>query len=237
MLCHVRIARSEYVSSPILTNFITSKLTNYLLVQEDPDKDVSRLHNHLVARIPWNNSKTYRDNLKREFPNLHGQGDYGSLKQCDEIMYHYISKGKGPDFDTQGPNVICTSFDDEQIRQFHTAYWAYKTQFPELLPVKVQLDQNDPPQPKKKRAKQFTEKIRDELVSVNPDKTWDIRDETDRHILIKFLDSKLGSLAKNFDRVVYVRMFNGLVLGLPKNFETQEYHTNKHEQWVVESCT
>lgn len=225
-----RVASAEYVSSDLLVKFISSsnKFKHYILVQEDPDEKVKRVHNHFAGGTEYNTGGTVRANLKKALINLDGNKDYGGLKENRSVgtmidMYAYTCKGTGSDFDTQGPNVICTDMPEEDIRFYHAKYWANYA--PKLVPqgaLKVQLEIPDDVPKKKKRTKMFMEKLRDEIVEEFPDKTWNIDDDADFNFLTRKLYKSLGKTVKNLDAMIFNRMMNGLVCGLPKTFDVEE---------------
>ena len=227
-----RVTRSEYVSSDLLVKFISSKKFNtYILVQEDPDDHVKQVHNHFVGETTFNKVKTVRDNLKRELPNLMGNKDYGALNELlleadKERAKCYVCKGTGPDFDTQGPKIIATDLTDLQIKQYHAEYWEYRKRLQKVQAeenaIKVQLPPIPEPEKKKKRTKMFMEKLKDSIIEEFPDKSWNMDDDCDFNYLTKKLYQSLGNTAKNLDYIIFNRMMNGLVAGLPKNYAVEE---------------
>jgi len=229
-----RITSPEYVSSDLLVKFVSSKKFNkYILVQEDPDEKVKQVHNHFVGEAIFNTAKTVRDNLKRELPNLFGNKDYGSLygshtyTSADmERAYCYTCKGTGPDYETQGPKIIATDLPEQTIRDYHRASWEYKKnklkKEADENAIKVQLPPITEPEKKKKRTKMFMEKLKDSIIEEFPDKTWNVDEDCDFNYLTKKLYQSLGKTAKNLDYIIFNRMMNGLVAGLPKDYAVEE---------------
>lgn len=229
-----RVADPKYVSSDLLVQFITStnKFNHYILVQEDPDKKVRRVHNHFAGFTSYNTVGTVRANLKKTLSEIDGNSGYGSLRsyKSDWDQTHnfaYACKGTGPHFATEGPKVICTDLSVEQIAKYHSIHWGDCANdsthaFNETTVVQLSsLDTETPVVKKKKRTKLFMEKLRDEIVEDYPDKLWNVDDDCDFNFLTKKLYKTLGYTVKNLDFIIFNRMMNGLVCGLPKgNSET-----------------
>lgn len=235
-----RVTSPEYVSSDLLVKFVSCKKFNkYILVQEDPDEKVKQVHNHFVGETIFNTAKTVRDNLKRQLPNLKGNKDYGVLHGSyhytasdKDRAYRYTCKGTGPDFETQGPNIIATDLPDQAIRDYHRDYWEYRHNLAkkeaEENAIKVQLPPIPEPEKKTKRTKMFMEKLKDSIIEEFPDKTWDVDDDCDFNYLTKKLYQSLGKTAKNLDYIIFNRMMNGLVAGLPKEYAVEEVDLTRY---------
>ena len=223
---HFRITRPEYVSSDLLVQFIssTNKFQHYVLVQEDPDEKVRQTHNHFAGCTTWNTEKTVRDNLKKSLPCLYGNADYGALFSAitdiaKQNMFGYVCKGKGPNFDTEGPQIVNTDMTPEEIRSYHKWYWEDYAKEKAKKVTQISLETIEEPEKKRKRTKMFMEKLRDEIVEEFPDKLWNFDDDADFNWLTKKLYRSMGAVVKNLDQIIWNRNLNGLYSGLPKSTE------------------
>jgi len=214
---HIRLTSPNYLSSEQLITFSKQRLVKHILVEENADAQCKQTHNHLHAETLYKNDQAYRREIKKWFPALAGNKDY-SLKPGDDRGYQYVCKGTGRDWDTGKPNVLSTTFSEEEIQEFHRLYWIEQ---PETTAIKVDL--TDLAEPKKKiKCKTFMQKLIDEVILNYPDKTWDIDQETDLSILTEKLYSAMGSAGKNLDNFIWIRMLNALYMGLPKIYEVRE---------------
>lgn len=218
-----------------MIDFITQNtFRDYILVEENADDQCKQTHNHLLQLTRYNNDQAYRRAFKKAMPNLSGNKDY-SIKVGDEKGYYYVCKGTGPDWDTQKPNVISTSFSDDSIKEFHRMYWHIFAERhaddPKSDVTRVDMSGLMGEKPKK-RTKMFVERIRDELLQQYPDHLWDMRQPTDRAVLVRFLRTKLGAVAKNLDDTIFMRMFTGLYNGLPRDTDCEGYEQDHYESLV-----
>lgn len=225
MMYHIRLTSPEYLSSNLLIQFARTNTVKHILVEEGSDISCKQTHNHLHAETNYKNDQAYRRVIKKTMPNLSGNKHY-SLKIGDEKGYYYVCKGTGQDWDTGKPNVLSTTFSEEAIKEFHRMYWKIfserETHSPGQEPIQVDMSGFHAVDKPKKRTKMFMEKLLDEIIADHPDKLWNTDDDCDFNFLTKTLYKRLGRTAKNLDYVIFNRMMNGLVAGLPKNTSVEE---------------
>jgi len=74
----------------------------------------------------------------------------------------------------------------------------------------------------RKKPKAWMQQVVDELLETYPDKLWDMRLETEFNVLRNFMFDRLGDSAKAFDKVVFNRLFIGILNKLPKTQRQRE---------------
>lgn len=220
MTSHFHLRLTYDIANTAYVTYAEQRTKDYILVQENADEDCKQTHLHLHCKTFHKNDQAFRREVKKWFPNLQGNQHY-SLKQGNEKGYHYVCKGTGPDWDTGKPHILATSFDENDIKEFHRIYWNHANRTIVNLADAVPDDK-----PKKRpRTKLFMEKLRDELVTELPDKLWNIDLDTDAEFLGQRLLKRLGETAKNLDTIVFTRLMWGLYNGLPKSYESDRAHT------------
>lgn len=201
------------IESDKYKTYAEQRTQEHILVKENADEDCKQTHLHLHCKTLHKNDQAYRREVKKWFPALQGNAHY-SLKTGNEKGYHYVCKGTSSDWDTGKPNVLSTSFSEDQIKEFHRMYWNHANRIKVILPDTI--EEKKP----RSRHKQFTEKIAEELVMSYPDKLWNM--EIDSRFLVKYLYGKLGKIAKGFNQTKFNEMMNGLYGYLPKEHHVAE---------------
>lgn len=98
------------------------KETNVLLIVFEVSHGGNRPHIH--ATIEFKNAvNTFRDKLRKEFPELFGNKSYSISKVRDyDSNIKYCLKGKANDY----PHVLYTTLLDEDVKQYYYEYWKLK---------------------------------------------------------------------------------------------------------------
>lgn len=200
--------------------------------EEISDKSKT-LHNHIVTRTDfYNRVATIRSNLLKALPVLEGNGSYGGMKTTDDYAYaaQYVCKGTGPDWDTQGPKIICTDVSEDLIREYHKAYWQIKAgeiKAAESGQIRVDLQ---PVIKQRARTKQWNERLSDKIQEEFPHKLWNMDDEDDLNYLTRRFYKEMGKTARNLDNTIYNRMLSGLYASLPKDYAAEETDLNIYRE-------
>lgn len=239
MYQHIRITYNP--DNPNYCTWVQSKSTEHIIAKEAEDDECKQPHIHIHGYFHFKNQQAFRDKFVGRtkgdkfdagaFPELHGSNGRYSIraKLCDRLGYRYVCKGTGPNWDTDKPKILSTSFTEDEIKGFHSAYWAHCQPKPPPEPVIVDmaaLDEQTTKPKRKTRALTFMEKIVKELKEECPDKKWNRHLETDRIILVKYLYRKMGSAVKKINKRIFCDMFNGLYAALPKDIETERLEIN-----------
>jgi len=215
---HLRIHAA--IEDPRYIDYAKQRTVEHILAKEGEDEECKRPHLHLHCQTYHNNDQAFRTEVLSRFSELwtKGNGSYSIRKKiCNEIGYHYVCKGTGPDWDTGKPDILSTTFDEDQIKEFHRLFWAYnKPKVVINVPLELAVEDKKP----RARAKQFTEKVAEELHTAYPDKLWDM--EIDARFLVKYLYGKLGKIAKGFNQTKFNEMMNGIYAYLPKEHTVVE---------------
>lgn len=214
---HIRLTYNIDEHSLQYKRYAEQRTQEHILVKENADTDCKQPHLHLHSKTLHKNDQALRREFKKWFPELQGNAHY-SLKNGNEVGYHYVCKGTGPEWDTGKPTVLSTTFTEDEIKEFHRIYWNHANR------IKVDLGSAEvvEEKPKRKRTKTFMEKLRDEIEVEFPNHRWNPEMDTDMEFLATRLLKRLGDTAKNLDTIIFTRLMNGLLNGLPKAYEVEQ---------------
>lgn len=208
---HTRITLD--ITSQKYIQFARERTTKFILVLENADVDCKQPHLHLHCEALHKNEQAFRREFKEWFPDIHGNKDY-SLKSCNAMGYNYVSKGENSDWDLGAPDVLATTFDIADIKEFHRMYWVHKER------VIVNLADDDiyePKKPPKKKRPNWTQEVIHEIQIEHPDRLFDSDDLTDRTYIINKLLSRMGQTGKALDAFIMIRLFNAVYNALNKS--------------------
>lgn len=151
-----------------LQPFFDDNFTDYVCVEET----ATRTHYHIHGAIKYVDNANFQNiarALKSTISGLSGNGDYSVKKSyddvdgnevpCDEAGYKYVCKGTGPDFKTQGPIVIATSFTTDRISDFHQEWWMRRKLHLDKVGAKEPVYIGEPKRQKKMPRQAFTERV------------------------------------------------------------------------------
>lgn len=212
---HVRITYD--IDSEEYKTYAQQRTLQHIIVKENADQECKQPHLHFHSKTLHKNDQAFRREFKKWFPQLQGNSSY-SLKQGNEIGYRYVCKGTDPDWDIGKPEVLSSTFSEEEIKEFHRQYWNHNQRV--IVDTTQVPDVNE--KVKKPRAKQFLEKIRDEIVELYPNKQWNIALDTDLDFLVDYLYTKLGTVVKKVNKQIFSDFLNAIYMGLPKTYECRE---------------
>lgn len=153
---HIVIHHTEHYDRSAILKFVIDNEFQ-LTVQEDADDKVKRTHYHIAWRLELPKSRAQvKLIIKKALPLLTGKKDYTTHLpeegQDWNGLLRYLSKGKGPDWETQGPDVIYNFSEYINVQQYHADYWQ----------VQEDWKANKNKQTKEKSKKEG--KTRDEIV-------------------------------------------------------------------------
>jgi len=213
------------ILNPRYGQFATERTVEHILVRENADVDCKQPHIHLMCKSLHKNEQAYRAEFKGTkkkagwFYSLTGNGAY-SIKVANRTGYNYVCKGESSDWETGKPEVLSTTFSEEEIKEFHRQYWNHHDRVKINLTQEAKVDENLQPRVKKIRAKNFYEVIVDELTTAYPDRVFN--KHKDSRFLTVYILKKMGARGRALDDIIFKRTFYAVYNGLKKDDESQE---------------
>lgn len=225
---HIRISNQPRLER--YQTFARERFSEYIIAHEDQDGDVPRPHIHIhgQAFLKFKNTKQFRREFKDKwFTFLKGNSDY-TMKGPDTNPqpnlggYKYVCKGKSADWDTGKPEILATTFSEDEIKEFHRQYWNYQQRevinqdtHPELLDI-----------PKKKREyKSWTQKNIEIWDALHEGISYDGNDSAQRMELTRFILTRMGQAGKDLDDYIFLRKFRAFENGI--SYVDREWYDNR----------
>jgi len=216
---HYHIRLTANIGCHRYAQYLTERTVTHLMVTENADEDCKQTHHHCHFTSIQKNDQALRREYKKWFPLLSGNKDY-SLKEGDAVGFNYVAKGSGPDWETQKPHVVSTTFSDEEVKEFHRQYWNHHDRIKVDLTPQANFDHIDAllTAVKKERKKKptWTQSVIAEIRELHPDKGYDYNHHEDRVYLVDKILSRMGTDGKALDEIVFKRMFFAVYNGLKK---------------------
>jgi len=233
---HIRIHKNPRTERYL--TFVKERFSEFIVCHEPQDEDVSRDHIHIhgQAYLKFKTEKQLRTEFKRWFPSpmIDGNADY-TLKGPDNKIapnvfgYKYVCKGLKDDWDTGKPEILATTFNPEQIQEFHRQYWNHQNRIiADYNPVGV-VDSGEKLNgvKVKKDYRNWTRKKIDEWNELYEHDVPYSGSDQQRLVLTKFILKNLGDAGKALDSTIFMRIFNAFVNGIKnKSNEFEEAHIN-----------
>jgi len=219
---HYHIRLTANIGCHRYAQYLVERTVSHLMVTENSDEDCKQTHHHCHFTSIQKNDQALRREYKKWFPLLSGNKDY-SLKEGNEVGFNYVAKGSGPDWETQKPHVVSTTFSDEEVKEFHRQYWNHHDRT--IMPVAVgQAIINEAHDHatylalKKERKKRptWTQEVINEIRTAHPDHGYDYNHHEDRKYLVDKILLRMGEGGKALDETVFRRIFFAVYNGLKK---------------------
>jgi len=166
---HIVIHHTEHYNRDAILAFAIDNEIN-LTVQEDADTRVKRLHYHLAKCYDLDRSRDQiKLMIKKSFPLLHGKKDYTThLPEEDQDwngLLRYLSKGKGPNWESQGPIVIYNWNQFIDVQHYHADFWRIQQEWKD----KKEKEAKDKNKEESKTRQQIVNKISAQIEAAELD--------------------------------------------------------------------
>lgn len=232
---HIRISNQPRLER--YQTFARERFSEFIIAYEDQDGDVPRPHIHIhgQAFLKFKNTKQFRREFKDKwFTFLNGNSDYtmkgpDSNPQPNLGGYKYVCKGTSSNWDTGKPEILATTFSEDEIKEFHRQYWNHQERIvvdqqthPELLDVPV----------KKREYKSWTQKnieIWDEIHKDDPPYEGT---DAQRLELTQFILTRMGKAGRALDDVIFLRIFRAFENGIT-DVEYEWYTKHLHHYFYL----
>jgi hypothetical protein len=215
---HIRIHKNPRTEKYL--TFVKERFSEFIVCHEQQDEDVSRdhLHIHGQAYLKFKTEKQLRSEFKKWFPSpmIHGNGDYtlkapDSKPQPNACGYKYVCKGTSADWETGKPEILATSFSEDDIKEFHRQYWNHHDRikvnqetYPEVLDIPK----------KKKEYKSWTVKTIEIWNAEHEGFIYDGTNNNHRLELTKFILKRMGKAGRALDDYIFIRTFRAFENGI-----------------------
>jgi len=221
---HIRLTHN--VGNPKYAQYMKERTVTHLMVTENEETADKQAHHHCHFVSIKTNSQSLRREFLKWFPEIAGNGSYAlkdgtGKKPANARGFVYVAKGTGPDWDTQKPNVVSTSFSDDEVKEFHRQYWNHHDRIivntadlSHVGDAKQQLQ--DIAKAERRKRPTWTQSVISEIRIQHPDHGYDYQDHLDRKYLVDKILSRMGEGGKALDETVFRRIFFAVYNGLKK---------------------